>query len=340
MSWKAVLGRQASECFVRPDAQPALDRGTLMLELDLSDVSARQDILHMPWGHVTLRMFFKSEERVGLTIGDRSTFLDLGIQPGLETLRLSFAWDCARGWAELAQDRSETASILAVPASIPPSLPWQNVTRNRAITLADGVVYVAISDDVEPLGPAPAITAGTPVTTAHGLIPVEALRCGDLVMTTSGDLVPVLYKTARRVPTRGRFAPYRLRAPYLELKHDIIVGGDQHIEMRGSDVEYTFGKEAVFVAAKSLANGYAARLEPTGPFVTYHQIVLPTHDSILVAGAALESLYVGRLRRHAGQLTRSILRKAHRNQLPEHAGIRHPALRRFDTIALLDQRAA
>jgi hypothetical protein len=65
----------------------------------------------------------------------------------------------------------------------------------------------------------------------------------------------------------------------------------------GSDVEYTFGQEAVLVPARHLVNGFAARYEPTGSTVTYTHLLLPEHETLLVAGSSFESLYIGRIRR-------------------------------------------
>ena len=220
---------------------------------------------------------------------------------------------------------------------VPAPLPMQPQILKCAIL---GTEFLAVSNQVEPLGPQPTFAAGTPVRTETGYRNIEHLARGQLVMTSQGRLVPVLHKIARRVPARGRFAPHRLRAPYLELKCDIIVAADQRIEIRGSDVEYSFGTEAVFVGARSLVNGHAAFRQTARPFATYYQVVLASHDCIDVAGASLESLYIGRIRRRPGQLRRTLLSAIDRESLPEHRGIKHAALRPFDAIALLDQIAA
>ena len=67
---------------------------------------------------------------------------------------------------------------------------------------------------------------------------------------------------------------------------------------------------------------------------------LPAHESLLSAGAALESLYIGRLRRKEEALKSSILAPLDRNSLPEHGKPLYPMLKAFEAIALADDRAA
>ena len=58
---------------------------------------------------------------------------------------------------------------------------------------------------------------------------------------------------------RPIFHPIRLRAGYFGLTRDIAVSPNQKLVLRGSDVEYMFGREAVLVPARHLLNNIAAR---------------------------------------------------------------------------------
>ena len=122
MTWVAVFGNQDKDQHVRQDLLPRLDKGTLVLELELSDVRSNASILQMPWGKGQFYLSFKGTERIRLKLGDRTSFIELGPHSGTGTLRLSFAWDCARGWAELALDRPNAAPILGTVISSPQAL--------------------------------------------------------------------------------------------------------------------------------------------------------------------------------------------------------------------------
>ena len=108
----------------------------------------------------------------------------------------------------------------------------------------------------------------------------------------------------------------------------------------GPEVEYLFSQEAVLIPARHLVNGFAARWEPSGPMVSYSQLLLPRHETLLAAGTAVESLYIGRLRRDTHQLASSLLAGFDRAHLPEHAKPAHQVLRWYDAIHLARQRAA
>jgi hypothetical protein len=201
-------------------------------------------------------------------------------------------------------------------------------------------VFVALSDQIEPVGPMPTMMGDTPVSTPLGFKNIRNLERGDTVMTESRGAVPILQRVTRNVPALGGFAPIRLRAPYFGLLQDVIAAPDQRLIIRGSDVEYMFGQAAVLVPARHLVNGFAARYEPTGSTVTYTHLLLPEHETLLVAGSSFESLYIGRIRRKPDQLSTSLLALFERTGLPEHGKPVFPILKSFEAITLADQRAA
>ncbi|MFU8881639.1 MAG: hypothetical protein ACNA7Q_04670, partial [Rhodobacterales bacterium] len=67
---------------------------------------------------------------------------------------------------------------------------------------------------------------------------------------------------------------------------------------------------------------------------------LPSHEAILAAGTAVESLFIGRIRRHPSKLAASLLTGAERSRLPDHASLAYPVLRSFEAITLAERRAA
>jgi hypothetical protein len=259
-------------------------------------------------------------------------------------LRVTFAWDCDHGIARLSVERPETREVttIVVDGVQPIALAdLHGFILGRGVqTFAPDMIFLALSDRMEPVGPAPSIAPKAQIATPCGYRQAGSLQRGDTVLTRDGGIVPVLHRVDRTVPARGSFAPLRLRAPYFGLQEDLAVSPEQRLVIEGSEVEYLFGQEAVLVPARHLLNGFAARAESAGPTVRYTQLILPGHESLVVAGAALESLYIGRLRRNLAQIDATVLRGINRNSLPEHARPIHTELQWYDAIHLARQRVA
>ncbi len=262
----------------------------------------------------------------------------------LDTLRISYCWDAPARIGWLTVERTDSHRFLIAPIASPRPL---RVSDARALIRGAGecyvspdVVYVAISTEVEPVGPMPSLAPDTPVATPHAYVPAGSLRRGDTVLTAAGEAVPILHSFTRTVPARGHFRPVRMRAPYFGLQQDIVVAPFQRLVISGSVVDYMFGTEAVLVNACHLIGGTSAVPADCGPVVTYTQLLLPGHEALMAAGSAIESLYVGRLRRDRQALGASILSGLDRAHLPEHGESVYPVLRAFDALVLAEQRAA
>lgn len=261
-----------------------------------------------------------------------------------DIVRISYTWDANLGRARLSLERPEESTVTSVQVNLPRPLHIHDL-RNAILgrgdrNLAQDAVFVAVSDSIEPVGPMPTISLGTPIITSMGSKAIGDIKSGDTVKTELSGLVPVLQKITRTVPALGSFAPIRLRAPYFGLCQDVIAAPDQRLLIRGSEVEYLFGQEAVLVPARHLVNGFSARYEPAGSTITYAQLLLPGHETMQAAGTNLESLYIGRIRRKPEQLSASLLALFGKNNLPEHGRPIFPILKSFEAITLADQRAA
>jgi hypothetical protein len=328
-----------------------LDRGTLMLETRMSPNGKPQilfgydrvfpwsrtfSIQAIPGGGITL-VHSNHGEVCHATLRWRGT-------GRADVVRIAFSWDTQSGWAQLSLERPEESTVTSVPVRCPNPIYIQDlhdaILGKGDRTFSSDAVFVALSDDIEPVGPMPTLTLDTPIATPWGHKPVGTLERGDTVTTEGSGTVPVLQRISRTVPALGSFAPIRLRAPYFGLRQDVIVAPDQRLIIGGSDVEYMFGQEAVLVPARHLVNGFAARYEPAGSTITYTHLLLPEHEALLAAGSLLESLYVGRIRRKKDQLNASLLASFERNCLPEHGKPLFPILKAFEAVTLADQRAA
>lgn len=136
----------------------------------------------------------------------------------LEILRVIYSWDAPRKIGRLVMEHADTSHFTIVPVPAPRPIRLGDmralVRGGRKRFMSPDVVYLAVSTGIEPAGPMPSLGASTPIATPRGYRPVSSLRRGDIVLTDTGEAVPVLQTLARTVPARGTFAPIRLRAPY------------------------------------------------------------------------------------------------------------------------------
>ncbi len=328
-----------------------LPRGTLLLETRLSPEGRPQTLLAFrrthPWsGSFSLRALPEGGIILVETQDDDIRHATLPHDPDGRTdiVRLTYAWDAPARWGRLTLERPESDIIHSV--DLPPPHPMlladiEALARHPHSREMDrDVDFFAVSTRVEPVGPMPALTSRVPIATETGDVPAGRLRRGDMVLTDKGEAVPILRMVSRTVPARGSFRPVRLRAPYFGLTKDIVVAPQQRLVLGGSEVEYMFGREAVLVPARHLVNGKSALFAKGPELVTYYHMLLPGHEAVMAAGCALESLYVGRLRRKPAQLAQSVLAGADRARLPEHARPVWPVLKPFEAITLAMERAA
>lgn len=261
-----------------------------------------------------------------------------------DILRVTYSWDMAHDWARLVVERPESnrsfQTIMRGP--VPTTLAdIRELALNPAAQyMAPDLLFFAVSDRIEPIGPMPGMTSTTLVDTPFGPRPIGDLKRGDVVETLDGGQVPVLQTLRRTVPARGLFEPVRLRHSYFGLQHDCVAAPYQRLVIGGSRVEYLFTAEHVLVPARHLINGSAAIRESNHLLVTYTQILLPDHEAIHANGTYLESLNIGRIRRNPALLKSSLLGQFQRTTLPEHSVPAYPILGNFEALILAEQRAA
>ncbi len=261
-----------------------------------------------------------------------------------DVLRITYSWDARRRWGQLALERADLDQALLVPVMAPRPL---RVCDALALVrpgadryVAPDVLYMALSDRIEPVGPMPSLMPDTPIATPTGYRAISDLRRGDTVLTPNGETVPVLHVLSRQVPARGSFRPVRMRAPYFGLQQDITIAPSQRLVLSGSEVEYLFGQESVLVPARHLIGSRGAVPAQAGTVVTYWQLLLPRHEALIAAGTVTESLFIGRLRRKKTELGASVLAGLDRTGLPEHGRSIHPVLQAFEAVILAEKRAA
>lgn len=328
-----------------------MNRGTLMFETRVVGNVRPHDLLSQPHVFPFKRVLaFRAVPGDGITIvhkhhNDLTHAAIRWVGDGRpQTLRITYSWDADSGWGRLSLEQPESTRVLHSMVPNPRPI-LTNDLRDLMMgsdtrVLSKDVLFAAVSTDITPVGPMPSLHPGTPLATPAGYKAAGTLKRGDTVLSDDGQIVPVLQVVRHTVPARGSFAPVRVQAPYFELARDIIVAPEQRLVLKGSEVEYIFGQEAVLVPARHLVNGFAATFVATQSVVEYVQVVLPKHGAILAAGGALESLNIGRIRRNPSQLAASVLADVPSRLLPEHARSIHQVLRPFEAITLINQRAA
>jgi hypothetical protein len=261
-----------------------------------------------------------------------------------DVLRITYSWDSLRRWGQLAVERTDHDKVLLVPISAPRPLRVHDALAlaqpGTDRYVAPEVIYIALSNTIEPVGPMPSLMSDTPIATPVGYRAISEMRRGDLVLTPTGKVVPVLQVFSRQVPASGNFRPVRMRAPYFGLQQDITISPAQRLVLSGSEVEYLFGHESVLVPARHLVGSSGAVPALSEPIVTYWQLLLPRHEALIAAGTVTESLFIGRLRRDKAVLPASILAGLDRAILPEHGRSIHPVLQAFEAVMLAENRAA
>lgn len=333
------------------DPRLLVTRGSLLFETRLNDSEQPQALFgftaEQPWKrNLMFRSIPCGGVQVEQVLGGETAQAE--IKPGkvgrTDYIRITYSWDTTARWARMTLELPQELKIASVIMNNPSPLmlgDLQNMMLGGGnSTFSQDMVFAAFSDAIEPVGPLPTLLPDTPLRTPWGYESVGNIRRGDTMNTRDSGVVPVIHHLSRNVPARGSFRPIRLRAPYFGLNQDITVSPEQLLLIDGPEVEYLFGQEAVLVPARHLANGFTGYNASCGPIVSYHQLLLPRHDTLLTGDAALESLYIGRIRRDPVRLESSILNGLDRSALPEHGCPSHQVLRDFEAIHLARQRAA
>lgn len=340
----------AAACVMDSHPDALLTCGTLMIEVPLPEVARPWPLFGFthtyPWARQFI-LYAGVDGQIGVaqSAGDevRSARVSLEASHIGDAVRISYAWDCARGFARLGVEIP--GQPVPIYAHLKRPMPLRIGDLRGAIEgaagriMAPAVIYAALSSKMLPLGPWSSIAPGSYVATPDGPQPIGTLVPGSLVTTPEGP-VPVLHVIRARLPARGSFAPVHLRAPYLGLREDVVLGPDQRLLIEGSVVEYMFSQEAVLVPARHFVDGTIARFSTAQPLADYVQLILPQHAALQVAGVWTDSLYLGRLRRSDADLAQTCLADAERAVVPEHALPRYTVLRRFDALVLAEMRVA
>lgn len=328
------------------NAHAVLPRGTLIVEFPLTGEEGADLIIGHVWSNqpakrgIELRLIPSGGISFVQTFGTdvRHTAVRYASRTRARLIRLSYTWDAARHWARLAVERpgAEILDIKTFDHPLPMLL--DDLRHIVETSVANG--FIALTRDVLPLGPSPTLASDIQVPTGFGPRVLSSLKRGDTVFGPDGFSTPVLFPLRGTFPAVGSFRPIRVRAPFFNLRHDIVVAATQQLVLTGSRVEYNYGQEAVLVPAAHLIGSLCAHHETSGPVVDYSQVLMPMAETLQIAGTTLCTPNIGRLRRDKDTLAQTWFSQVERNTLPEHAPTGLPVLNHFETSALVDEMAA
>lgn len=354
MGWRAVVHGEGACDFAGSHGagMPPAPRGSLVVETRLAATQAPQTILALTLTqptHGTLTLKAVPGGGIVLVIARRHEIYHAAVRLDAEArtdiLRITYSWDHKGGRGRLAIEWPERQ--ITRWSDTGPAIPIgaQDIQRlGGFFDLREAhpdLIYAALSDIVEPLGPMPTLALETPILTPDGYRCAGRMRRGDCVVEPDGRPPEiVLDAVTRTVPAFGSFAPVRLRAPYFGLTRDIVVAPEQRLLVGGSEVEYTFGCEHVLVPARHLVNGIAAMWADHDGLAQYVQLLLPRHAPVIAAGTVIESLFVGRMRRNEPVRRASLLGGGDPVFLPEQAPAPYRVLSPFEAMTLANRRAA
>ncbi|SPH23856.1 hypothetical protein DEA8626_02928 [Defluviimonas aquaemixtae] len=349
MTWRTIWSADGTARQLNQAPLPErIDRGTLVIELDLAEIGLPNDgepVLRLA-RHLEPKRMFSIERGQDVRLhllrrhGPEVSHLSvgLGLEPISGILRLTYHWDAARGRSLLTAENLTRGSIRQHDGT--DALPMLRDELESLLAPGDSGRHVAIdwiglADHWHTVGPMPGFAPGTVIATPEGPRPIETLNPGDLVLTADDGPLPVLWQGRVAVPGMGRMRPVRLIAPYHGLTRDLRINPGQRLALSGPEVEHHYGEDEVLVEARHLVNGRTAVWDCEGALETYHGLLFDRHTVIDANGIRTESLYLGRLTRNP-DLARTTAPAAlgRIRELPDHATPVRPGLRDHDAFAL------
>ena len=320
-----------------------LARGTMMMEFELYPGLDGQVILSYfddhPWiSGLSLALDAKGTLVMTQRQGQhRRTYrLRTGLLGHASSVTLTYSWDAPRRCATLSAEVTQTGEISHVACPDPLPLPLRDAARlitdpARSKT-ADGLIFFAIADHIAPHGPKPTLSPDARVPTPDGFVQVADLRRGQLVIAADGQPAQVRWAGQIRLPSAGRYAPLRLRAPLHGATTDLICAHDQRMQLSGSEVEYLFATDFVAVHLGDLPESVSA---PDPQLTrTYAQFVLDRPVPVEIGGLFLEGLDADPMLMDPVLRAASVLADVPTEILPQRAVAAAPVLRDFETKTL------
>lgn len=259
-------------------------------------------------------------------------------------VRISLSWDGPGRFGMLTLECLESGTIRQAIFGDPLPLAREDIhalaTGTGGARLDNQIAAIAFSDRWEIVGPRPSLCAGTMVDTPDGPRRIETLRLGDIVSTRDHGDQPVRWITRHLDPNVGFSRTFLIRAPYLGLEADLMVGSAQKLQLETDEFPALDGLDLVHVEVGDLEFHRGVRQPGTGEPVTYFQLLFDHHDCIRLNGVWGESLFVGQLARAREVLATTLLSELGDMSLPRHYQRAAPELARHEILSVYDVLSA
>jgi hypothetical protein len=139
----------------------------------------------------------------------------------------------------------------------------------------------------------PCFVEGARIETARGLVPVQDVAVGDLVLTLDDGYQPVLWHGRRRVARPGALAAVRIPAGTFGDHGALAVSPQHRLYLTGWRAELYCGVDEVLVKAMHLVRAGRLRQDLPDVAVTYHHLLFDRHQIICAEGLWSESYHPG-----------------------------------------------
>lgn len=353
MRWIALSGPGADPVIpTESDGPPQapIMRGTYLVSFTYVPVEARLNLIRYttrdPWP-AGLSLVLDPDGTLTLFLTQNDIMRDWTLMlpaplPG-DTVIVTFGWDGPARTGALAVwlPDHERLAVLPLTGGVPP-LTFGDAARLMGphCRLAPAVALTALANGILPAGPLWGIGGSAPVLTPTGPRPIKTFLPGDPVLTTTGAVAHVLWSGQISLPGRGVTEPLLLRAPYLGLSQDILLSGDQHLRLSGTDVEYLFHAEEVSLSARHLADQRAVIRVPDQAGLTWRQLVIDRPGALSIAGLPVEPLDPLPILAAPTAFGTSVLAGLDLALFSAHLGREVPTLRDYEATTLRRLRAA
>jgi hypothetical protein len=140
---------------------------------------------------------------------------------------------------------------------------------------------------------APCFTAGITIATPDGLIPVEDLTAGDVVLTRDNGAKPLLWVGHSIRAARDNDAPVRFEENALGAHDAQELSPNHRVLLSSAQAMLLFGESEILVKAKDLINDTTIRLRSDGEPVHYVHLLFDQHEIVYGNGLPSESYQPG-----------------------------------------------
>ncbi len=134
---------------------------------------------------------------------------------------------------------------------------------------------------------------GTLIRTPSGDLPIETLKCGDLVNTFDNGPQPIRWHGSTKVNGRQTLAPIRFSRGAIGNDRPLTVSPQHRMLIKGSNANLMFGEAEVLACAKHLVNSSTIQQIPMQE-IGYHHLLFDRHEVIWGNGVPSESFHPGK----------------------------------------------